>query len=344
MDEERRLRIVRQFPENGLKLVLTSPANLRELLVAARAAMLGRLDFPRLAVDPTTYVTAEYRHASMDLVLTMPLRPSRRGGRKKRLTVTVLIELQSQPDRLMLLRVLEYLVLVWKDQVRRHRQRQRSLASVKLQPVLPVVLHTGSYPWERLGDLLALMEDAEDFRLFTPAFTPLFLSLPDRTEADLEGVGAFGQVLALLKMRKARRAPFAERLGRTVTRLEELRGPERLRRLELLSYVEALVYHAREEAEHPALRQRIDSAVRHDEDRLEIEMTRRTLADVHREEGALAGMRQLLLELLRLRFGPLPPEMERKIETTQDPNQLTEWGRRFATTTDLEEVGILNPR
>src|SRR5262245_51332010 len=106
MNEERVRQIVRQFPENGMKQVLSSTGNVRDPLALARAKVLPRIDFEGMEIDPTTYVRAEYRHVSSDLVLRVTLRPSGKGGRRKRLTVTILIELQAQPDRLMLLRVL----------------------------------------------------------------------------------------------------------------------------------------------------------------------------------------------------------------------------------------------
>jgi hypothetical protein len=344
VSEERVREIVRQFPENGLKRVLTTAGNLRDLLALAGATMLPRLDFTALQVDPTTYVTAEYRHVTSDLVLTLTLLPTGKGRRRRRLTVSILIELQAQPDRIMLLRVLDYLVQIWKDQVKRHGERQGSRASVKLQPVLPVVLHTGSYRWEGMGTLLDLMDDAEDFRAVTPAFQPLFVSLPDLSEADLESRGGhFGQVLALLRAREIRRGPFAQRLERTVGQVEELTGAERLRRLELLDYIEALVYHSRPASEHSALRERIDTALRHDEDRLEVGMARRTLADVHRDEAILADRKRMLVEQLRLRFESLSPETEQTIRATDDADRLAEWLRRFATAKDLASVGIAPP-
>ncbi len=344
MSEERLRQIIRQFPENGLKQVLNSPGNVRELLALAKAEMLPRIDFEGMQVEQTTYVTAEYRHVTSDLVLRATLLPSGKARRKKRLTLTILIELQSEPDRLMLLRVLEYLVQVYKQQVKQHGQEHRSLASVKLQPVLPVVLHTGSYRWEKLGSLLDLMDDAEEFREVIPAFQPLFFSLPDVSEDELDSAGTFGQVLALLKARKASRAVFAQRLGQTVARVEELKGDERLRRLELLCYVEALVYHSRQSSEHEALRQRIDAALKNDESRLEVDMVRKTLADVHRDEGALAANKRTLLRQLRQRWAPLPPETEQTIEATQDAEKLDEWLLRFATAKDLDSIGIRPPR
>ena len=68
-----------------------------------RLLVLPRLDFTSLQVDPTTYVTAEYRHVTSDLVLTLSLLPTAKGRRKRRLTISILIELQAQPDRIMLL-------------------------------------------------------------------------------------------------------------------------------------------------------------------------------------------------------------------------------------------------
>jgi hypothetical protein len=261
--------------------------------------------------------------------------------------------LQSQPDRLMLLRVLEYLVQIWRHQVKQYGQTHKSLASVKLQPVLPLVLHTGSYPWQKMGTLLDLMDDAEAFREVTPAFKPLFVSLPDVTEADLEEHGGYlGQVLALNRARKEKRGPFAQRLAQTVTKLQELTGPDRLRRLELLCYVEAFVKYSRESSEHKALYERIDAALYDDDARLEVEMVRRTMVDVHRDEGRAEGRREeriadrkrTLLEQLRLRWAPLPAETEQVLEATQDADQLAEWLRRFATATDLDAVGIVTPR
>ncbi|HYT92646.1 MAG TPA: Rpn family recombination-promoting nuclease/putative transposase [Gemmataceae bacterium] len=348
MNEERVRQIVRQFQENALKQVLTSPGNLRELLMVAKAAVLPRLEFAGMTVEPTTFVTAEYRHVSSDLVLTLTLLPSRKSGRKRRLTVTILIELQTQPDRLMLLRVLDYLVQIWKQQVKRHGERHKSLANVQLTPVLPVVLHTGSYSWEKLGRLVDLMDDAEDLAPVTPAFEPVFVSLPNVSEAELEQRGgSFGQVLALLKMRKARREQFARRLEQTVAKLGELKGTERLRRLELLSYVEGLVYHAREAQEHKTLRERIDAVLRDDEARLEVDMVRRSMADVHRDEISrevmLAERKRTLLRLLGLRWGSLPAETKQVIEATQDANQLEEWLGLVITADNLDAVGIAPP-
>jgi hypothetical protein len=61
-------QLIRQFHENGLKLLLYNPANVRDLVTLRDPARAARIDFTRLTVDPTSYVAADYRHLCSDLV------------------------------------------------------------------------------------------------------------------------------------------------------------------------------------------------------------------------------------------------------------------------------------
>jgi hypothetical protein len=122
---------------------------------------------------------------------------------------------------------------------------------------------------------------------------------------------------------------------------------ERRRWLELLSYVMALVYHAREPSEWPDLQQAIEASVRTDEHRQEVFEMRRTIADELKEEGAREGAirnsQQTLIRQLKRRFGGVPDELSSAIRATNDPEQLDEWLDRFATAETLDEVGIPVP-
>jgi predicted transposase YdaD len=111
MARERIVRMIRHFRENGLKTALEEAGNMHDLLALAGAPHLERLEFARMKVERTTFVAADYRHLTSDLVVTIPLR---RRGRQGPLTLYVLIEHQSEPDALMILRVLEYLVHIYK--------------------------------------------------------------------------------------------------------------------------------------------------------------------------------------------------------------------------------------
>jgi hypothetical protein len=97
--------------------------------------------------------------------------------------------------------------------------------------------------------------------------------------------------------------------------------------------------------EHHPIAAEGHAALRDDEAKLEVDMARKTLADVHWEQATLqatlAANKRTLLRQLRLRWGPLPTEVEQVIETTEDAKQLEEWLHRFATAPSLKAVGIL---
>ena len=282
--------IVRQFRDNGLKILLERGGNVRDLLALAGAPHLDRLDFARMKVEPTSYVAADYRHLTSDLVVTIPLR---RRGRRDTITLYVLIEHQSQPDALMILRVLVYLVQIYKGQLRDWEHRHGSRAGFRLQPVIAVVLYTGTGAWESLGRLVDLVEGGELFAEATPDFRPLFVSLPALPPAALESAsGAFGWVLELILQRHARPEEFADLVVRVVNHLEDLPDAGRDRWLLLLSYVAAIIYHDRAPPEREGLKDLVLRSVRTDERRQEVNVMIRTIADELREEGEEIGRRE----------------------------------------------------
>jgi hypothetical protein len=68
------------------------------------------------------------------------------------------------------------------------------------------------------------------------------------------------------------------------------------------------------------------------------------MAQADAERYTLAANKRILVDLLRLRFPPLPPEIEQTVESTHDADQITKWLHRFATAQDLDSVGILPPQ
>jgi len=78
--------------------------------------------------------------------------------------------------RLMPLRSVDYVVQIYKYQVREWSKTHRSLARIRLYPVLPVVFYTGTQRWDSVGRLLDLVERGEAFAAVTPAMDPLFIN------------------------------------------------------------------------------------------------------------------------------------------------------------------------
>ena len=108
MVQARVLQIVRQFWENAIKLLLEDPKNVRDLLALCGADIVKQIDLRRLKLIQTTFVERDYRHVESDVVLLAPLR-RRKGERTARvLMIYILIEHQSEPDRLMPLRSVDW--------------------------------------------------------------------------------------------------------------------------------------------------------------------------------------------------------------------------------------------
>ncbi len=332
--------IIRQFAQNGMKLLLEDPRNVRELLTIAEIGMLDQIDFERMTRLRTSFVLRDYRHVEADVVLHAPLRRSARAGERHAITIYVLIEHQSEPDATMAFRVLEYVVQIYKAQTREWARQHGTLKGLRLHPVLPVVFYTGRRHWERLGRLVDLIEMGEKFHPVIPALDPIFLNLSALEARKLEAAGGFGSVLRLVQGRRTRPAVFQELLRHVILSLETLPASERLRWLELLSYIHALVYHERKAREHAGLQQEIEASVQTEAHRQEVSAMAQTIADKFRSEGELRARRKILLTQLRERFGELPKETVALIKSSKRIEQLDTWLRRFAKATTLEEIGI----
>jgi hypothetical protein len=109
------------------------------------------------------------------------------------------------------LRLLEYVVQIFKAQTRDWAQRHRSFADIRLQPVLPFVFYTGTRRWDSVGSLADLIEMRERFEPVAPTLAPLFLNLPAMTPHKLESKGGFfGWVLRLVQQRNSRPSEFQD--------------------------------------------------------------------------------------------------------------------------------------
>ncbi|MBN2492667.1 MAG: Rpn family recombination-promoting nuclease/putative transposase, partial [Planctomycetes bacterium] len=278
MDRERIREFARNFHENGLKLLLENPKNLRDLLMLVSRDIAERIDLDRVRLVKETFVRRDCRAVHTDIVLTAPLRGEPNGG--KRVWVYILIEHQSEPDRMMPLRLLDYVVQIYRYQEREWKRNHRSTAGLRLQPVLPIVLYTGDRRWDAVGTLADLVQPgAASFQNWMPRLESFFLNTPAIPTEVFRAVGGFlGPVLRLTTTKRARLGAFRKQLVSVLQFLEAMPAEERYRWLELLSYIHALVYHVRQPEERPGLWREIEASVATDPHREEVSDVRRTIA------------------------------------------------------------------
>src|SRR5262245_23616547 len=135
-------KLVRNFPENGPKLLLENGANVRDLLLLLHEPQVNAIDFTALTVERSHFVQRDYAHVALDLLLKAPLHVST-SGPPRTIFIYLLVEHQSKPQRFFLLRLAEYVLEAYKMQKRAWDERHTSDAEFFLQPVLPIVLYTG---------------------------------------------------------------------------------------------------------------------------------------------------------------------------------------------------------
>ena len=238
--------LVRNFPENGPKLLLENPANVRELLILLHEPHVDAIDFAALTVERTHFVQPDYAHVALDILLKAPFRMGN-GKVARTIFIYLLIEHQSRPQRFFMLRLAEYLLEAYKAKKRAWDQEHTSDAQFSLQPVLPIVLYTGERRWQRIESLVDVIEAGVLFTEMIPAFKPHFLNLRDTPPETLvrEG-GFFGHVLWLIRERDAEADTFRRTLHEVATRLETMPAAQQTRWNTFLSYIQGGVSCTRE--------------------------------------------------------------------------------------------------
>lgn len=323
-----------------MKLLLQHPANVRDLLTMAADRWARWIDFDRMRLVPTTFVQRDYRHIEADVVLVAPLRRSVAAPAAKKLLIYLLIEHQSKPDRVMPLRLLDCVLQIFKFQVREWTKKHAALSHVCLGPVLPIVFYTGTRRWDSISEIVHLIENGGPFAEVTPMHRPIFINLSRIPLPTLEAkAGSFGWLLRLLQRRAARPDAFRRLLGRAIRSLESLSANDRLRWLELLSYIHAMIYRERAPSEHAHLRTTVEKSV-HKGRHQEISTMGKTIADMFKEEGEVRGRRHTLLRVLRARFGDLPEDVVKTVEATEDLATFDDWMDRILTAETLKEMRI----
>lgn len=201
-----------------------------------------------------------------------------------------------------------------------HRRGER----LRLNPVLPLVLHTGTEPWTAARSLRDLMTGPPELQAYVPDWQPLFFDLAERTPDDLlQTVAHWLPALAVVRAEEAPRERFQAVLTEVLRRLAALHDAEPLRWGELLRFVlswgirrrphdeQQTVYEAvRASHEQAELRQEMEQMTQTIKRTWEQEVWARAL-QTGKEEGLAEGQakgraeeaRALLLRQGRKRFG-----------------------------------------
>jgi predicted transposase YdaD len=319
--------------------ILGVPSNAASQLRATLPpALVARLDLDRLTPVPGSLVDATLRWRHTDLLFTAPL-----DGREA--FIYVLVEHQSSNDPLMAFRMLRYVVRVWDRYLGDHPKATR------LPAVIPLVVHHNEQAWTAPAQVLDLVDLAPDLADAWAEYLPRFqFLLDDLVRVDEPALRerplthSVRLTLLLLKI-----APGNPRLAKDLWPwVDELRavleGPDgREEFTALLRYIELVG-----EADTPDQLHDLITALGPD-----AEEAYMTLAELHRAEGRVEGRAEgrvegrvegrtegrveTLVQLLTLKFGPLPEAVLTAVRDAS-ADQLQAWTARVLTADTLDQL------
>ena len=314
------------------KYYLTQPVHAASLIRAVFPQdLVDRLDLDHLELVPGSFVDEDLTDRHCDVLMR-----TRFAGREA--FVFTIIEHQSRPDRMMPLRMVEYMVKVWRRYRRDHPNSKR------LPLILPLVVYEGERKWAystQLSDLIDVdPELAEPAERFMPRFA---FVLDDETKVDLTELRGrpftrpVRLTLRLLKVVPAHREDVPAALDEQD--IEDFRG--------LREYADwreglaALFAYIQLVGETP-LDKLVALAARIGPEAKEVVVTtaeqlRAEGKTEGRAEGLAEGEGRVLVRLLTRKFGAVPGAVRQRIDTAS-LEQLETWCDRVLEATTLDEV------
>lgn len=320
-------------PHDALvKAAFSRPENaigaLRAVLPPELLAKLDLTTLKRSARD--TYVDdATLGHLFSDLVYEVQCadRPA--------LVCFVLYEHQSTEDPLLIVRIGSYVTGVWRSWLADHPGARRVPA------VIPVVLYHGPKPWSAPTSLAEVIDlepgDLAAMGDHVPSLRFVLDDLSRVDEADLRSreVALLGKVAFLLLKLARSVGPSGRRGALTLQQLFD-KTNDLLARLVQPDMTLAVRYIIEVSGADPE-----DVVVALQNAPTEVRDTAMTLAEKLRQqgriEGRLEGRLESLLNLLRIKFGTVSPEVEARVRAA-DEAALETWTAAVLNATSLEDV------
>ncbi|WP_101676407.1 Rpn family recombination-promoting nuclease/putative transposase, partial [Alloalcanivorax mobilis] len=281
---------------------------------------IKELDLDSLEKVSESFVSDDLRSRHNDVIWRV-------RWRQRWVYLYLMLEFQSTVDYYMAVRLLSYIGLLYQDLIRRGEVKQGGA----LPLVLPIVLYNGKRRWRAPTALRGLFDwMPAAFARYVPFYHFVLLDEGRLSEPDF---------------------PKGKNVVAAVFRMEQSNSPE-----ELLNAVRLLVSWVRE-PEQESLRHGIIEWLHRRGESLDPSLDWQSIYSLEeatmledrikewkaqyrqegRQEGSTEEARLILSRFLSRRFGPLPSDMEQRLE--QAPlDQLESWIDRFYDAGSLEQV------
>lgn len=352
---------IHDFPDRAHRQLLEHPRNLGELVQQVAPEVAARLDFDHSRLLRRDLILPDWRNSENDLLFEIPFRQADPEAAATTL-VNVLVEHQSKADPAMPLRTLLEATLHWTTQWQAWKKSSATKQPLRLSPLLAIVFHTGAEAWKSYHSLADLIQAPPEFQAHVPSWKPLFWHvLQQPPEALLQASGEWLRAMALVRLKGAPADEFARAYAMVARSLEPLAERDKMRWHQLMEFLlgwsqysgrskaEIIRLHAITEVSHQniALREEIQTMSQ------AVEQTWVEWAKTHytaegkalgealgEARGVLRARREDLRFMLEERFGPLPEDLVRRIEASDDLARLQNAIRQVLHLKSLNEFQL----
>lgn len=281
---------------------------------------VSRIDFDSGERVSASFVSHKHQNRESDVIWKF-----RRNDGKEPVYIYILMEFQSRPDPSMPVRLMSYESLFYQSLL----ADLPTAVWTKLPPVIPIVVYNGEEPWNVATDLASLIGDLDpSAEIYRPKLHYRLVDEATYPREDLEALNS--PVAELFCIEKSH---DWEEVHSSVHRLRRAVPP-----------TEASLRRAFEIWLHKVILPRFGISDEAISTTVTLEELGTMLAEridswnrQIREEGRQEGEARMLLQLLRVKFGPLAPEIEERVRSA-DADRLLEWSERVLIAERLQDV------
>lgn len=171
--------------DSGYKRLFSNPTIFRQLMESfVDQPWVRQVDFSQAERVDKSFVSEHYKESESDLIYRLPFG-------KGELYIYILLEFQSTVDRMMALRVLNYVTNFYMDLVAAGKNVR------KLPPIFPIVLYNGEGRWSAALDMNDLIEPVPALGDYAPHYRYFKIAENEYSEEQLLGIGNIVSTLFL---------------------------------------------------------------------------------------------------------------------------------------------------
>jgi hypothetical protein len=329
----------RDYIDRMMRDLLGRQENLADFVRDARPRLAPGFVFEQAHPASREFLIEDWRRREADLLFEIPYHWAER---QTEVLVWILLEHQSDTDTLVPLRMLLETVMAWSRQWQGWREAPPPRGTLRLRPVVPIVLYTADLPWGSNETIRDLVDAPPELMETVPNWGPIFWNLSERTPAHLLGGGPFMQILAAMRVAGAETAVFEEVYRRASSNLASLAATQMVRWQELIQALLSFGQRRRPPAEREALIEivRETNGPRQNE----VTAMAQTIAEDWMEQGEVRGglrwLRRVLRHWLEQNHGHLPESILQRIEACNDLQRLEQAVYKAPKLAKLEDLEL----